>query len=119
MLQFEAETFVDGLLGIGAAGGGSKEADELSDRLSSLRRDRDSQKKSRTTTSSSGDSRTGMKKTGLGVPTLPGVEPFKLDPIAVLPDGGEEEGFAGGSRPYQKLDSKKNKNKKKKKKKKR
>ena len=100
--QFEPSTFVDGLLGVGAAGGGksANEGNELSSRLANMREERDSRQAIAETS----------KTPIMGNDDPFGTDQFELEGVTPLTPG------AGAGRMMQE-GGKKGKKKKKKKKK--
>lgn len=114
--QFEPESFVDGLLGIGIAGGGTSktEGKALESRLAQMRKERNERAKTATAASKKEKS-SGAGGGPAGEMTLQGLDSIAGDMEAMgdmelVTPGGNGNGGGGGS--------KKKNNKKKKKKKK-
>jgi len=123
--QFEPESFVDGLLGIGVAGGGSsKEGQALASRLTQMRKERTDRAKAASTSTKSTTASPMMSPMGgmdgpAGQMTLQGLEDIGSMENMMEEDMGEMQlitaggaGTGGG-----KKSSGKSKNKKKKKRK--
>lgn len=125
MQKFEPESFVDGLLGIGVAGGGSsKEGKALASRLSQMRKERSQRAKTTTTAKPSSSSSSsaaspvggGMGGGPAGKMTLQGLEDIgnmdmeeEMGEMQLITPGG---GGAGKSKSKNNKKKKTRKNKK-------
>lgn len=119
--DFEPESFVDGLLGIGIAGGGTskEEGKALASRLTQMRKERNERAKTASATTAKKEKASPSPMGGAGQMTLQGLDSMGGDMDAMGADVGEMDivtpgGGGGGSKK-----SPKNKKKKKKKNKKR
>jgi len=117
--DFEPESFVDGLLGIGIAGGGTskEEGKALASRLTQMRKERNDRAKTTTATTKK-EKASSSASGGAGQMTLQGMDSIGSDMEKMSADMGEMElvtpGGGGGSKKSGTSKKKKKKKKKKK-----